>query len=121
MEHALKYVLVLRDEATCWEVAHLWSTKLSAEDRVLTATTALMSLEPEQAIDTAQFVINAISKGQPIAPLISYRDEAKFWAENTHSNELAHYIVAAFWAMSKPQQLRWRDYVVKACTERIAP
>ena len=120
MEHALKYVLVLRDEATCWEVAHLWSTKLSAEDRVLTATTALMSLEPEQAIDTAQFVMNAISRGQPIAPLISYRDEAKFWAENTHSNELAHYIVAAFWAMSKPQQLRWRDYVVKACAERIA-
>ena len=96
MEHALKYVWTLRDEATCWEVAHLWSTKLSAEDRALAAITALMSLETEQAIDTAQFVMNAISRGQPIAPLISYRDEAKFWAENTHSNELGHYIVAAF-------------------------
>ena len=120
MEHTLKYVWTLRDEATCWKVAHLWSTKLSVEDRVLAATTALMSLDPEQAIDTAQDVLNALSKGRPLLPLISYRDEAKFWAENTHSDELGHYTMAAFWAMSKQEQLRWRDYVVKACVERIA-
>ena len=46
MEHTLKYVWTLRDEAACWKVAHLWSTKLSVEDRVLAATTALMSLDP---------------------------------------------------------------------------
>jgi hypothetical protein len=120
LEHALKYVWTLRDEATCWRVAHLWSNKLSAEDRKLAAITGLMSLEPEQAIETAQFVLNAMSRGQPGPPLISYLDEAKFWAENTHSDELGHYLVACFWALPKPEQLRFRDYVVKACAERIA-
>lgn len=78
MEHALKYVWALKDEATCWQVAHLWRLKLSAEDRTLAAITALTSLEPEQAIKTAQFVLHAMSRGQPIPPLISYKDEAKF-------------------------------------------
>ena len=119
MEHALKYVWTQRDEATCWKVAHLWSTKLSVEDRVLAATTALMSLDPEQAIDTAQFVLNAMPRGQPRPKLISYRDEAKFWAENTHSDELGYYIVAAFLALPKPDQLICRDYFNKVCHERI--
>ncbi len=85
----------------------------------LAATTALMSLDPEQAIDTAQFVLNAMSRGQPRPELVSYRDEAKFWAENTHSDELGYYIVAAFLALSKPDQLICRDYFNKACHERI--
>ena len=120
MEHTLKYVWTMRDEATCWKVAHLWSTKLSVEDRVLATTTALMSLDPEQAIETAQYVLNATSRGQPILPLIPYKDEAKFWAENTHSDELAYYIVTAFLALSKPDQLICCDYLNKACREGIA-
>ena len=72
MEDKLKYVWNLRDEATCWRVAHLWHLKLSAEDQTLAAITALLSLEPEQAIETAQFVLNAMSRGQPGPPLISY-------------------------------------------------
>jgi hypothetical protein len=92
VEDKLKYVWNLRDEASCWRVAHLWHLKLSAEDRALASITALLSLEPEQAIETAQFVLNAMSRGQPGPPLISYKDEAKFWAGNTHPDELAQYL-----------------------------
>ena len=120
MEHALRYVWALRDEATCWRIAHLWHLKLSAEERTLAAITALLWLEPEQAIETAQFVLNAMSRGQRGPPLISYKDEARFWAENTHPDELAQYLVAYFWEMPKPNQIEFRDYVNRAVAERVA-
>ena len=120
MQDKLKYVWSLRDEATCWRVAHLWYLKLSVEDRKLASITALMSLEPEQALETAQFVLNAMSRGQPGPPLISYKDEAKFWAENTHPDELAQYLVACFCALPKPKQIEFRDYVNRAVAERVA-
>ena len=120
MEDKLKYVWSLRDEATCWRVAHLWYLKLSVEDRKLATITALMSLEPEQALETAQFVLNAMSRGQPGPPLISYKDAAKFWAENTHPDELAQYLVACICALPKPKQIEFRDYVNRAVAERVA-
>lgn len=119
MEHLLKHVWTLRDEATCLKVALLWRAKLPVEDRVLAATTALMSLDPEQAIDTAQFVLNAMSRGRPIEKLISYRDEAAFWAERAHSDEVGHYLVACFMALSQAEKLRARDWVIKVCQERL--
>ena len=118
MEHCLKYVWTLGDEATCWKVAHIWHQKLSAKDRKLAAFTALFSLEGEEALDIIEYVAERHQFGPPLPPLGSFKDEAEWWASRATEDELRYYLVALFIAFPEHLQVSFSDYASKYCRER---
>ena len=117
MEHCLKYVWTLRDEATCWIVSHLWNQKLSLQDRKLASITALLSLESEEAFEVASYVCERLQFGSPLPPLGSIKDEAAWWASRATEEELRHYLTAIFLNLSSPQQRDFSDYARNFCED----
>ena len=118
MEHCLKHVWTLGDEATCWKVAHIWHQKPSAKDRKLAAFTALFSLEGEEALDIIEYVAERHQFGPPLPPLGSFKDEAEWWASRATEDELRHYLTAIFLNLSSPQQRDFSDYAHNFCEDR---
>ena len=79
MEHCLKYVWTLRDEATLWNTSHIWSLKLEVDGRNLAALTALFSLDAIDALEVMEYVSVQHQFGAPLPPLGSLKDEAEWW------------------------------------------
>jgi len=118
MEHCLKYVWTLRDEATCWIVSHLWNQKLSLQDRKLASITALLSLEPEEAFEVASYVCERLQFGSPLPPLGSIKDEAAWWASRATEDELRYYLTAIFLNLPSKMKSEFSSYARDFCEER---
>ena len=120
MEHCLKYVWTLGDEATCWKVAHIWHQKLSAKDRKLTAFTALFSLEGEEALDVMQYAAERHQFGPPLPPLGSFKDEAEWWASRASLNEVKYYLAALFQVLPPNLKKEFQAYINSKPDEGMA-
>ncbi len=120
MEYCLKYVWSLRDEATCWTVAHIWSQKLSAKDRELAALTALFSLEGEEALDVMEYAAQRHQFGPPLLPLGSFKDEAEWWASRASLDEVKYYLAALFQVLPPHLKKEFRAYINANSDEGLA-
>ena len=118
MEHCLKYVWTLRDEATLWNTSHIWSLKLEVDDRKLAALTALFSLDAIDALEVMEYVSVQHQFGAPLPPLGNLKDEAEWWVTRPQRDELQCYLLAIFMALPKQLQLDFTDFAQKYCNER---
>lgn len=84
--------------------------RLSREERVALAFSAMKSLDRNDAILTVEAAIDE-GAGPPIPPLFSFIDEAAFWADMAHPEELEAYCLACFNAMSRTRQVAFLDHL----------
>ena len=106
----LGYVLTLETPDAWWSLAQVLATRLTVQERGSLAFMALMSLERDDALMTAEAAL-CQGAGQPQAPLLDYMDQAAFWADMAEPDELAAYCLASFNAMPRGMRSAFLDHV----------
>lgn len=91
-------------------LATVLAARLEPHQRAGLAWAALKHLPPEYIAAVAETVLPD-GTDAPIAPLISYMDEAAFWADMAEPDALDAYCLATFNAMHPARQAAFLDYI----------
>lgn len=105
---ALGHAIFLADRESVAAAASLWA-ECPRFERALAAGVILSSLEPDDAIATAE--VASGRAGHPLPPLFSAFDEAVWWASIASEPEIEAFCLAAFLAMRPPRQDAFLEYV----------
>ncbi|MGR3743928.1 MAG: hypothetical protein ACU0BC_07125 [Pseudooceanicola nanhaiensis] len=84
--------------------------QLSREERGALAIVVLRALDHDDAVDAAMTALNT-GAGQPVAPFLSYMDQAAHWADLAEFEELEAYLLAAFNRMSPKRRADFLGHV----------
>lgn len=107
---ALGYALTLSDHDAWFGASAIWMARLRAPERAALAFSALMSMDPDDALMTAESALKR-GAGPPIAPLFGFMDEAAFWADMAEPSELDAYCLACFKRMTPSRQSDFLAFV----------
>jgi len=106
----LVYALTLGDFDAWLGASAIWMARLSAPERAALAFSALKSMDPDDALMTAESALMR-GAGLPITPLFDFMDEAAFWADMAEPDELKAYALASFNRLSAPNQMAFLKHV----------
>jgi hypothetical protein len=108
---ALGFSLLL-NTADAWHgLTIVLSARLTWEQRAALAWSSLRALPPETVVE----VTNAVCPkhtAPPLPPLISYMDEATFWADMAEPEALEAYCLASFDRMAPARQSAFLNHVM---------
>ena len=104
----LMYALTADDNETWFATSAAWAARLSATERRLLATCALLSLDHEDAVLAAEAALSGAGMPQPA--LFDEMDQAAFWADLASTEEVEAYCLASFRAMPRGRQAAFLDY-----------
>lgn len=87
--------------------------RMTPSERQALAFASLWSLNPADAQDAVQAAQkDARGCGWPIAPLISFMDDAAFWADMAEPDEIKAYCLACYDRMAQQDQAAFLNHVV---------
>lgn len=84
--------------------------RLSPSERAALAFVALKSLDPDDAVATADAAL-PVGMCAPVAPVFNHMDEAAFWADTAEPEALDAYCLASFNRMAPGRQAAFMDFV----------
>lgn len=106
----LGYVLTLGTEEAWRGFVTVLRARLTVEERVALAYSALRALDHYDAAIVAEAALGS-GAGQPQAPLFDFIDQAASWADMADLEELEAYCLAAFKAMPRGRQVAFLEHV----------
>lgn len=104
------YALWLDNEDDWFGLPVILRARLDVRQRAALAFMALKSLDPDEAMQTAEAALYT-GAGSPQPPLFGFMDQAAFWADMAAPEELEAYCLASFNAMQRPRQAAFLDFV----------
>jgi hypothetical protein len=109
---SIGYVLTLGSRDAWFGLVPVLMARLDTHERAALDFTALKALDRETALMTADAALST-GAGQPLAPLLTYMDEAAFWADMADPVELDAYALATFNRMAPSRQSAFREFIIE--------
>ena len=104
----LTMALTVHDADGWCMASRLWSLRQPPEKRMAHALAALVACEGGDIRHVCTAALGGA--GTPIAPFLSYMDEASFWADMATPDELKAYSVACYLRLSARDRMAFHDW-----------